>query len=137
MFVNWILLPLMGGNRRLADASRMKDWYTTHETVAAKPGRALRQEFTIERTETLSMPGWRQAGAMRLLSLHGGAHVHELIGPHRDIVAGLARRTRATVDIPRYPLAPKHTWADAAGPLLGLTKRLLAETPKGYHACWC
>ena len=71
---------------------------------------------------------------MRLLYLHGGVYVHELIGLHWDIVAGLARCTRATVDIPLYPLAPKHTWADAAGPLLALTKRLRAETPKGYFA---
>ncbi len=60
--------------------------------------------------------------------------MHELVGPHLDIVAGLARRTRATVDIPIYPLAPKHTWANAAGPPLALTKRLRAETPTGCFA---
>lgn len=131
ILINSIVIPLMGGNRRLSAASRMRDWYTTHETVPAEPGAALRREFRIERTETLGMPGWRlaplQAGSMRLLYLHGGAYVHELIGPHWDIVAGLARRTGATVDVPLYPLAPRHTWSDAAIPLLELTRHLRAE----------
>ncbi len=61
MPVNWILLQLMGGNRRLADARRMEDWYSTHETVAAEPGPTLRREFNIERTEALGMPDWRPA----------------------------------------------------------------------------
>lgn len=136
--INWLVLPLMGGNRLLSDAIKTEEWYSTHKTVPAEPGRALRREFNIERTDTLGMPGWRlapkNAGSVRLLYLHGGAYVHELIGPHWDIVAGLSRRTGATVYVPLYPLAPSHTWADAAKPLLEMTRRLRAESPLGGFA---
>jgi len=81
------------------------------------------------------MPGWRltppKGSAARLLYVHGGAYVNELVGAHWSIVAGLARRTGAAVEIPLYPLAPRYSWADAAGPLLALIRRMRTESPVG------
>ena len=60
------------------------------------------------------------ASALRIVYFHGGAYVNEMVAAHWQIIAGLVRRTGATVDVPHYPLAPRHSWADA----FPLVKRL-------------
>lgn len=49
----------------------------------------------------------------RLLYLHGGGYVFEIARQHWTLIARLAERLDATVTVPLYPKAPKHTWRDS------------------------
>lgn len=132
--INWIL-PLRGSRKRMSDAGRMAAHYATNVPVAVPPPPALTREFTIVRKSLDGMPYWRVTPAtpsgISLLYIHGGAYVNELVGPHWSIIAGLVRRTGATVDVPLYALAPRHSWADTFPPLLALARGIGAECPGG------
>lgn len=133
-FINWIL-PLRGSRHRMADAGRMAVWYARNAPVPAPPPSSLMREFVVVPEVVQGMRGWRvtsaPANTMRILYVHGGAYVNELVRPHWSIVSSLARQTGATVHVPLYPLAPTYSWQDAFGPLLALMRQLRSEAPTG------
>ena len=62
-------------------------------------------------TRVFPKQGLRSGGA--LIFLHGGAYLFPLVEGQWGIVEGLIDRTGLPVIIPDYPLAPKHTAAEA------------------------
>ena len=62
-------------------------------------------------TRVFPKRGLRSGGA--LIYLHGGAYVYPMVVGQWGIVEGLIDRTGLPVIIPDYPLAPKHTAAEA------------------------
>lgn len=109
---------------------RMAAHYARHSQRHAEPPAALRRRFAIQHHTLDGMTYYvltarRQPQSHRLLYIHGGAYVNELIGAHWRIIGGIASRTGATVYVPIYPLAPRHTWQDAHPPLRALAQRLL------------
>lgn len=124
------LLPLRGSEKRLSSEEGMAQYYTQHVSTPVPASDHLLQEFRISehmlgdlRFHTVVPRSERST--LRILYFHGGAYVNEMVGAHWNIVAGLVRRTGATVDIPHYPLAPKHTWAEA----FPLVQRLAMDRP--------
>lgn len=125
--INW-MLPLRGTRKRMSSEERMAQHYARNVPMPAPAPERLRQEFDVHehalgalRFHTVAPR--QQTSALRVVYFHGGAYVNEMVGAHWQIVAGLVRRTGATVDIPHYPLAPKHSWADA----FPLVKRLTLD----------
>jgi epsilon-lactone hydrolase len=59
----------------------------------------------------------RSASGTQLIFTHGGGYIHPLVQAHWGIIAALIRRSRATVTVPLYGLAPEYT-ADDAYPFL-------------------
>lgn len=98
----------------------------------ARPSRALRREFLVSSTtadghETFTVAPREGASRHHILYLHGGAYVFEMIGLHWRTIAALIRRTGATVTVPIYPLAPRHSWRDAFAMLRPLHAELAAR----------
>lgn len=131
--VNWIL-PLRGSRKRMASEARMAQHYARNTPVPAPVPERLKQEFHVSeqalgalRLHTVAPR--QQQSALRVVYFHGGAYVNAMVGAHWQIVAGLVRRTGAAVDIPHYPLAPKHTWADAFPLLQRLALDRLSTSP--------
>ena len=59
--------------------------------------------------------------------LHGGGFMAPLDPYHVRWLARVARRLRARVVIPHYPLTPEHTWRDSYDLLVGEAARWAAE----------
>lgn len=130
------MLPLRGSRKRMSSEKGMAAFYAANVPTPAPVPERLRIEFHIRehalgalRFHTVAPYTHKDANTLRILYFHGGAYVNEMVAAHWQIIAGLVRRTGATVDIPHYPLAPKHSWADA----FPLVKRLaLARLATSY-----
>lgn len=66
-----------------------------------------------------------------VLYLHGGGYVDEADGVHWKYCARLAQRMDARVLLPRYPLAPEHTWRASHPQMLSLFDQIAIESPAG------
>lgn len=133
--INWVL-PLQGVRKRMSSEERMAQHYARNVPTPAPVPAGLAREFQISegtwgdlRFHTVAPRS--PANGLRIMYFHGGAYVNEMVGAHWNIVAGLVRRTGATVDIPHYPLAPKYTWAHAFPPVQSLALDRLTSSPVG------
>jgi monoterpene epsilon-lactone hydrolase len=127
--VNW-LLPLRGSRHTMRTEGRMAARYSRHRQRHAEPPGALVRRFAIQRYTLDGMAYYHltphhQRPSHRLLYIHGGAYVNELIRPHWRIIGAIASRIGAAVYVPIYPLAPRHCWQDAYPPLKALAQRVL------------
>lgn len=64
-----------------------------------------------------------------VLYLHGGAYTEEILPFHLNFCTHLAKRIRACVLVPIYPLAPNHTWRET----YALLTALYAEIREKLH----
>ncbi|BBP99683.1 alpha/beta hydrolase [Burkholderia sp. SFA1] len=76
-----------------------------------------------------SLPGWvcvpeQAVGDQALLYLHGGAYVMGTTPAYRGFVSQIAARTRRTIFILEYPLAPETALPAAIGLAAGAVERL-------------
>lgn len=83
----------------------------------ARPGHGCRLETAQIRVGRNSYPLYRlhprrvSSPEKVVLYLHGGAYVHEIISYQWKMVTDIAKRSGVEVYVPRYPLAPAHTFA--------------------------
>jgi len=120
----------MGTKARLLSAEALSRSLTRPQ-VPAPPPWLMRQRFRVTSHVSHGMPmvvvaPRSRASHHQVLYLHGGAYVHEVTGPHWRLIQGLVQRTGATVHVPTYPLAPRHTWASAFPPLRALARDMVA-----------
>jgi acetyl esterase/lipase len=66
---------------------------------------------------------------VRILYLHGGAYVFEITKYHWHLIAETAKRLRARVTVPIYPLAPEHDFHAMFGMVGEVYREMLAATP--------
>lgn len=66
-----------------------------------------------------------------IIYTHGGGYRNPLTTPHWWIIRQLVERTKASVTVPIYPLAPEHTYGAAYSLLEEVYRGLTAETPAG------
>ena len=137
-FVNWIL-PLRGTKARMSSEERMARHYAGNASVAVPPPRRLRREFRVEETKVSGRTVYRVTprnggSGAHILYLHGGTYVNEVLGAHWKLIAGLVRRTGASVTVPLYPLAPKHKWSDAFEMLRPLCRDLIERRGAAHVA---
>lgn len=80
----------------------------------ALPSETIRSDYvftdvTISGTRTFRLRRRKAASApTRILYLHGGAYVFDLMASQWPIVTGFVDRTNTEVVVPLYPLAPEH-----------------------------
>ncbi|MGO4329423.1 alpha/beta hydrolase [Cupriavidus sp. 2TAF22] len=68
----------------------------------------------------------RGAGSgRRILYLHGGGYVFDIVSQHWEFVGKLVDELGATVIVPIYPLAPEHTHREVFAGLMPLYERLV------------
>ncbi len=70
-------------------------------------------ESTLNGFRVTTLTPHRGASGTELIYLHGGAYVNPLVRAHWSIIGAIMKRTGATVTVPSYGLAPRHTAADA------------------------
>ncbi|MFF7967023.1 alpha/beta hydrolase [Streptomyces sp. NPDC007903] len=68
---------------------------------------------TVDGHEIITLTPESGATGPEVIYLHGGAYVRPLVSAHWRIIAALIRQTGATVTVPLYGLAPRHTADDA------------------------
>ena len=74
-------------------------------------------------------PRGRQASAMRILYLHGGAYYHPAVPAHWHLMCSLVQRLNAEVFAPDYPLTPEHSYRETFAVLEPLYRRLCSDAP--------
>lgn len=77
------------------------------------------------RTVTLRPPN---PSGVHIIYTHGGTYINELVRPHWWLLQQLICRTRATITVPFYPLAPERTYREAYPYLEAVYRRVLANT---------
>ena len=89
--------------------------------------------YDLERREDSGMPVYhlhpRTPSNTVIVYLHGGGYISTANSAHAHLTDHLARRTRADVVMPLYPLTPHHTWQEAHELVLDLYRRTVAESP--------
>ncbi len=96
------------------------------------PPASLRERF---RVEEVAEPGGRsfvvapKSGpvGLRVLYLHGGAYVKEIVEPQWGMVGAMVERLGAAVTVALYPLAPEVTCLDVLAFVEGVYVRMMAE----------
>lgn len=89
--------------------------------------------YDLEPREDSGMPVYhlhpRTPSNTVIVYLHGGGYISTANSAHAHLTDYLARRTRADVVMPLYPLTPHHTWQEAHELVLDLYRRTVAGSP--------
>lgn len=95
--------------------SLMKAVEKSRRTTKPDPPPCIRDRVDITestvsgRTVYHVTPKSAKVTSARIMYLHGGAFVFEIVDLQWKLIANLAQRLNATVEVPIYPLAPEHT----------------------------
>ena len=106
-----------------------------HGLPAAPPPRRLRSRLSVERVAGFDVvrlrppPGEPPTSPGAIVYFHGGAFVSGIARQHWGLIRHLSVSTRREVHVPRYPLAPRHTAADALAFLGALLPHLQPDAP--------
>jgi epsilon-lactone hydrolase len=102
--------------------------------VPAEPPSALRRKFEIGESviagyRVLTVTPRLRRNERRIIYLHGGAYVNELMAAHWGIIEQLIKVTGAAVTVPLYPLAPEYNHRHAFAFLDAVYQEQLSERP--------
>lgn len=100
--------------------------------VAAEIPPTLRAHWNVAETQVdgrtvITVSPKVGASRWRIIYLHGGAYVNDLIAPHWTIIDRLMTATGAAVTVPLYPLAPEHDYRAAFAFLHDVYRGMLAH----------
>ncbi|MCC2978242.1 alpha/beta hydrolase [Sphingomonas sp. PL-96] len=113
-----IFLPAMNAKQGMIDErSFTRSFAEQQKAGSAPPSDELRAHYAVSKSvvdgRTVYTVVPRQGGnRRRIVYLHGGAYIGPMSSLQWSIVSGLAERTGATVIVPDYGLAPRHSWRD-------------------------
>ncbi|MET9603597.1 alpha/beta hydrolase [Streptomyces sp. NPDC006512] len=112
-----------GRRRRFASAEavRARVAETARRPSSHLPPRSLGRVAEVSRTFVGAWPVYDasprgEEPVTRVLYVHGGAYINELVRPHWSLIRTLVTRARARVVVPAYILAPRGT-ADRTVPV--------------------
>ena len=129
-----LVMTLRGAKRRYASAeltlARVKRDRAKPRSFA--PPASLSRRARVERRDEQGWPVYAVsplAGGTpnRVLYLHGGANVYEIVSQHWGLVGELASAASARIDVAIYPLAPQGTAADCVEVCADLVERMIAD----------
>ncbi|MEU3724934.1 alpha/beta hydrolase fold domain-containing protein [Streptomyces sp. NPDC031705] len=109
-------LVATGRRRRFAtaEAVRARVAAAARRPASHLPPRSLGRVAELSRTFVGAWPVYNasprgQEPVARVLYVHGGAYINELVRPHWSLIRTLVTRARARVVVPAYVLAPRGT----------------------------
>lgn len=129
-----LVMTLRGAKRRYASAeltlARVKRDRAKPKPFA--PPASLSRKARVERREVQGWPVYAVSPPTggtphRVLYLHGGANVYEIVSQHWGLVAELAVAASARIDVAIYPLAPQGTAADCVEVCADLVEAMIVE----------
>lgn len=112
--IPWFVWFRFKGSFQSADAlhTRIK---RERKTMTHHPPKHMRRDLIVEERQSGGFPVYdispksEAPHRARLLYIHGGAFVFEILPIHWAVAAELAEGLNAVVTVPVYPLAPEHT----------------------------
>ena len=115
--IEWILWRI-GVKKMFTRTDGLKERVLKSRPKREGPPRSVRRRFHVEETSVQGRPVFtlsRRTGASknRVLFLHGGAYVYEIMGMQWKLLASLLKRIDVTIVVPLYPLAPEATVLEA------------------------
>jgi acetyl esterase/lipase len=73
----------------------------------------------------------RKSSSRVILYLHGGAYIYNILSLHWYLIGQLIKGTGATMVVPDYPLAPRHSCTDTHAFMDQVYRQLLERYPAG------
>jgi epsilon-lactone hydrolase len=131
------VIPVLRGRGEVVDAEKVRrDVLAAQAKHDPTPPRRIARRFRVRELDSFDVPAYEltapgAAPVRTVLYLHGGGFVSGLDRLHWRYAARLAGRLGVRVVLPRYPLTPTHTWADALPPLLTMFEQLAVDSPHG------
>ncbi|TWU71051.1 hypothetical protein ED733_002400 [Metarhizium rileyi] len=117
-FASWYLWLWKKGNFTSAEALHRCIAKARKSPPDHRPPQSFRTKFIIEERQVGGYPVFELApksetpNEARILYLHGGSFMFEIVSPHWTLVALLAERLQASVTVPIYPLGPEKKLKD-------------------------
>jgi acetyl esterase/lipase len=127
-----LFLPLTGIKHAFGSEAAMRRAIARNRLAGpALPSQGMRRRLLIEETRFRGSRVFTvrlRSGEAKthVLYLHGGAFVFDIFWRHWLLIERLVARTRCSVSVPLYPLAPEHTCQDVFDLLRPLYAELLA-----------
>ncbi|MEJ6000161.1 alpha/beta hydrolase fold domain-containing protein [Paucibacter soli] len=129
-----LLLRLSGRRRRYESVEGLRRAHAQDRRRRdVAPPASLRRHVALSERLVAGRPCYTLApragqapSATRLLYLHGGAFVSQIVPQHWQLVAELVRASGCTASVPLYPLAPEHAHGAAFAMLEALYRELAA-----------
>lgn len=125
----------IGWSHSLKNESTVKNEIAKRRKKSNSIPARLREKLHVEEKQ---VDGFRvysvspATGSSRLhvLYLHGGAYIHEMIGPQWSMVGRLVETLGCTFTVPLYPLAPEHSYKDTLAFTQKVYRDVITHNPK-------
>ncbi len=142
--IEWILWRV-GVKKMFTRTDGLKERVLKSRPKHAGPPGSVRRRFHVEETSVQGRPvftisrrtGTSQSGTSkssaseaRVLFLHGGAYMYEIMGMQWRLLASLLKRIDATIIVPLYPLAPEATVEEALPFAEAVYERMTRESQR-------
>jgi acetyl esterase/lipase len=128
-----VVVPVLYGRRDRTPEAFARRIARDHVRGHASPPRGVAKRFRVVEAPVAGLRSFLlgpRTGAMpptRLLYLHGGAYVFNMVTPQWPFMADLAEETGSALVVPDYPLAPEHTVAGSLAAMVAVYGQLVAE----------
>lgn len=128
-----VVVPILYGRRDRTPEDFKRRIALDHARGHVLPPRRVARRFRVVEAPVAGVrsfllgPRERAMPPTRLLYLHGGAYVFNMVAPQWPFMADLAERTGSALVVPDYPLAPEHTVAESLAAMVAVYDRLVAE----------
>lgn len=124
-------MSLIGWKNKLAEQMKKQHILSNPATLPY----SLKKNFSISTVAQNGRKIWsigqkKQASDTLILYLHGGAYVNNILSFHWNLVGELAQKTKATVVVPDYPLAPQDSYKEVFEFIGILYSNVLKAHPK-------
>lgn len=126
-------IRLSPAKRRMMDADKTRKTLLVrpHPPQARLTARLKRicdlSSFTQDGQDALTLTPRKDRSDLHILYLHGGGYTHSVQKAHWGMIEQIIRATGATVTVPFYALAPKHTHQVAFRFVDTIYERVLAQ----------
>ena len=107
------LIRANGGISETEDIAAMRQSMETQQAALQLPADVGRENFAIDEIPACRIVTPSSREEYGVLYLHGGGYVMGSLDTHQELMARIARATRATVIGLDYRLAPEHPWPAA------------------------
>lgn len=100
----------------------------------AKPSLSVKRKFDVQAKTLKSRKVWtispkETKNDVVILYLHGGAYMANIAAQHWDVTEQLISKTKATIVLPDYPLAPEAVYTETYAFIEALYEAILDEYP--------
>ena len=133
LLVSKVVVPILYGGRDTTPEAFLRRIAKDRKRGPAPPPRRIAKRYRVVDAPIAGVRSFRldprtvPMPATRILHLHGGAYVFNLIAEQWPALASMADSTGSALIIPDYPLAPVHQVADGLAAMVAVYSQLVDE----------